>query len=100
MLVIMNDICFVHVVSLVSEDKEMLSDVKQLVSQLYESLHVERFQLQREQELHKRLEDLKIEISPLEMVGLGVFLFLCCFKCFLYFLVVVLLCLRMAFSSL
>ena len=54
----------------------MLLDVKQLVSQLYESLHVEHFQLQREPELHWRLEGMQIEISPLEMVGLGVFLFL------------------------
>ncbi|KAK7111225.1 calcium uniporter protein, mitochondrial-like [Littorina saxatilis] len=53
---------------LVSEDAQTLSDVKQLLSQLYSSLHVEEYQLQREKELQQRLEDLKTQIAPLEQV--------------------------------
>nr|KAG5714716.1 hypothetical protein BaRGS_000204 [Batillaria attramentaria] len=53
---------------LVSEDAATLSDVKQLVSQLYSTLNVEEYQLQREKELRKRLEDLQLQIAPLEQV--------------------------------
>ena len=54
---------------LVSEDTETLSDVKLLLSQLYSALHIEQFQLLREQELQARLEDLKMQIAPMEEVG-------------------------------
>ncbi|XP_076459810.1 calcium uniporter protein, mitochondrial-like [Babylonia areolata] len=53
---------------LVSEDAEQLSDVKQLVSELYSVLNVEDHQLQREAEILRRLENLKTEIAPLEQV--------------------------------
>ncbi|XP_076455123.1 calcium uniporter protein, mitochondrial-like [Babylonia areolata] len=53
---------------LLSEDAETLSDVKQLLSQLYSTLHVESYQLDRERELQARLENLRSEIAPLEQV--------------------------------
>lgn len=49
------------------ESAQTMTDVKLLISQLYSSLHVESFQLERERELLQRLEDLKREIQPLEM---------------------------------
>ena len=52
-----------------SEDAETLSDVKELLSKLYSTLHVEEYQLQREKELQARLEDLKMQIAPLEQVS-------------------------------
>ncbi|GFO18531.1 mitochondrial calcium uniporter protein [Plakobranchus ocellatus] len=48
------------------EDAQTLTDVKLLVSQLYSTLHVENYQLEREQELRKRLEDLNMQIAPME----------------------------------
>ncbi|KAL8601482.1 hypothetical protein ACOMHN_000424 [Nucella lapillus] len=53
---------------LLSEDSQMLSDVKQLVSELYSNLHVEDHQLQRESDIVSRLENLKTQIAPLEQV--------------------------------
>lgn len=55
---------------LVSEDAQTLSDVKQLVGQLFTTLHIEEYQLQRERELQKRLEDLQMQIAPLEEMKL------------------------------
>lgn len=46
-----------------------LSDVKNLVHQLYEALNVEEHQIQKERELHKTLEQLKCEIEPMELVS-------------------------------
>ncbi|BFZ02665.1 hypothetical protein BsWGS_05704 [Bradybaena similaris] len=49
-----------------SEDAQTMNDVKLLISQLYSTLNVENFQLERERELQKKLEDLKQQIFPLE----------------------------------
>ncbi|GFR62144.1 mitochondrial calcium uniporter protein [Elysia marginata] len=59
---------------LTNEDAQTLTDVKLLVSQLYSTLHVENYQLEREQELRKRLEDLNMEIAPLEKTRANLFL--------------------------
>jgi len=47
---------------------ERLSGVRTLVSQLYESLHVEEHQLKKERELLAKLEDIKVKLEPLEKV--------------------------------
>ena len=52
--------------SLSKEDLRKISDVKLLVSQLYEALNIEEYQLAREQELVRELEDLQKELEPLE----------------------------------
>ena len=52
--------------SLSKEDLRKISDVKLLVSQLYEALHIEEYQLAREQELIRELEELQAELEPLE----------------------------------
>lgn len=54
---------------LLSEDAQTLSDVKHLVNVLYSTLHIEEYQLQRERDIMKRLEDLNTQIAPLEQVG-------------------------------
>lgn len=59
---------------LTNEDAQTLTDVKLLVSQLYSTLHVEDYQLERERELRKRLEDLEMEIAPLEKTRVNLFL--------------------------
>lgn len=46
-----------------------LSDIKELVSQLYEALHIQEHQLQKERELYTRLETLQTELQPLEEVS-------------------------------
>lgn len=50
------------------EDLDKLSDVKMLVSQLYSALNIEQYQLERESQLLQRLEDLKVQLEPLEKV--------------------------------
>jgi len=52
--------------SLSREELKKISDVKNLVSQLYEALNIEEFQLEREQHLVKELEVLQKELKPLE----------------------------------
>lgn len=72
-----------------AEDLKRLSDVRTLVAQvciiaikhifvnicnmlslqLYEALHVGEYHLHKEHELVKKIENLKFEISPLEMVS-------------------------------
>ncbi|TMW51477.1 hypothetical protein DOY81_003448 [Sarcophaga bullata] len=49
-----------------AEDLKKLDDIKALVSQLYEALHVGEYHIQKELELTTKLEDLKYKISPLE----------------------------------
>ncbi|CAI9714751.1 Hypothetical predicted protein [Octopus vulgaris] len=51
-----------------NESVEKLSDIKMLVSQLYSSLNIEQYQLERENDLLQRLEDLKLQLEPLEKV--------------------------------
>jgi len=52
--------------SLSREELKKISDVKNLVSQLYEALNIEEFQLNKEQEVAKELELLQKELKPLE----------------------------------
>jgi len=52
--------------SLSKEELKKISDVKHLVSQLYEALNIEEFQLNKEKELTQELEILQKELQPLE----------------------------------
>merc|ERR1711936_173277 len=52
--------------SLSKEELKKISDVKHLVSQLYEALNIEEYQLSKEQELTRELEILQKELQPLE----------------------------------
>ncbi|GCB71528.1 calcium uniporter protein, mitochondrial [Scyliorhinus torazame] len=56
--------------SLTHEDTETMNDVKILVQKLFTALHIEEHQLQKEQELQRRMEELNAEIEPLEKVKL------------------------------
>ncbi|CAL1544557.1 unnamed protein product [Lymnaea stagnalis] len=51
-----------------SEDAQTITDVKLLITKLYTTLNVESYQLERERDLRKRLEDLNVQIAPLEAV--------------------------------
>ncbi|OCT71859.1 hypothetical protein XELAEV_180348362mg, partial [Xenopus laevis] len=48
------------------EDATSMSDLKILVQHLYSTLHIEEHQLNKEQELNGRLEDLRGQLEPLE----------------------------------
>lgn len=48
------------------EDLSKLGDIKALVAQLYEALHVGEYHIEKEHELTTKLEDLKYQIAPLE----------------------------------
>ncbi|XP_075232383.1 mitochondrial calcium uniporter isoform X3 [Lycorma delicatula] len=48
------------------DDIERLSDVRSLVSHLYEALNVQEHQIKKERELMAQLEELKTTIQPLE----------------------------------
>ncbi|XP_013114539.1 calcium uniporter protein, mitochondrial isoform X2 [Stomoxys calcitrans] len=48
------------------QDLKKLGDVKALVAQLYEALHVGEYHIEKEQELNVKLEDLKYQLAPLE----------------------------------
>ncbi len=48
---------------------ENLSEVKNKIAELYSVLSIENYQVNREQELLMRLENLKTKIEPLEKVG-------------------------------
>lgn len=48
------------------EEVRQLSDVRNLVNQLYEALNVGEHQLQKERELFTQLEELKDQLEPLE----------------------------------
>jgi uncharacterized protein YsxB (DUF464 family) len=50
------------------EEIRRLSDVRNLVNQLYEALNVEEHQLHKERELFVQLEELKDQLQPLEKV--------------------------------
>ena len=54
----------------VQEEVRQLSDVRNLVNQLYEALNVEEHQLNKERELCGQLEELKVELEPLEQVSI------------------------------
>ncbi|XP_046753279.1 calcium uniporter protein, mitochondrial isoform X2 [Diprion similis] len=51
---------------LTMEEAQRLSDVKVLVGQLYEALHVDEHQLQEEKQILTQLEDIKMQLQPLE----------------------------------
>ena len=55
-------------VKLISEDARTMADVKSMIYQLYSTLHVEQHQLEKEQDLRGQLENLKVEIEPMEKV--------------------------------
>ncbi|XP_043245872.1 calcium uniporter protein, mitochondrial-like isoform X2 [Amphibalanus amphitrite] len=48
------------------EELTTLSNVRNLVSQLYEALNVEEHQLKKEREILAKLEDLKVQLAPME----------------------------------
>ncbi|XP_012261360.2 calcium uniporter protein, mitochondrial isoform X2 [Athalia rosae] len=48
------------------EEVQQLSDVRLLVGQLYEALHVDEHHLQQEKQILTQLEDLKMQLQPLE----------------------------------
>lgn len=50
-----------------------LSDIQNLVSQLYEALHVKDHHVQKELHIHTELETLQQEIQPLEDVSTNLF---------------------------
>ena len=50
------------------EEMERLSDVQNLVMQLYEALHVGEHQLKKERHLIAQLEQLQTQLLPLEQV--------------------------------
>jgi len=52
--------------SLSGEELKKISDVKYLISQLYDALNIQDFHVQKESQLVKELEDLKKELKPLE----------------------------------
>ncbi|KAK4879004.1 hypothetical protein RN001_007150 [Aquatica leii] len=49
-----------------SDELKAFDDVKTVISQLYETLHVEDFHVQKENDLTTQLEVLRLEIQPLE----------------------------------
>jgi len=52
--------------SLSNEELKKISDVKNLVSQLYEALNIDEFQVEKEKDILQELESLKTELGPLE----------------------------------
>ena len=48
------------------EEMQRLGDIRSLVGQLYEALHVDEFHAEQERQLVSELEELKRQISPLE----------------------------------
>jgi hypothetical protein len=52
--------------ALSGEELKKISDVKYLISQLYDALNIQDFHVQKEALLIKELEDLKKELKPLE----------------------------------
>ncbi|XP_013396218.1 calcium uniporter protein, mitochondrial [Lingula anatina] len=55
-----------------SEDLTKLADAKHLIAQLYSTLNIQDYQVQKEKELLQKLEDLKTEIQPLENMKLEI----------------------------
>ena len=51
-----------------SEHVTDLSEVKNKIAELYSTLNIEYYQVEREQELLAKLENLKTKIEPLEKV--------------------------------
>ena len=59
--------------------KKDLDDLKQLVSKLYLHLNIEQYETDRVEKINKQLEQLKIELEPMEKVR-------CLFKFLFFFL--------------
>ncbi|XP_033644140.1 calcium uniporter protein, mitochondrial-like [Asterias rubens] len=59
-----------ELVKLISEDARTMADVKSMIYQLYSTLHVEQHQLEKEKDLRGQLENLKVEIEPMEKLRL------------------------------
>ena len=59
-----------------SEHLGELSDVKNLVSRLYTSMHIEQHQLEKESQLLGRLHTIQAELQPMETVSIHLILFL------------------------
>lgn len=53
------------------EEVTRLSDVRNLVNQLYEALNVREHQIRKEREIRAQLEKLSTELQPLEEVKLN-----------------------------
>ena len=51
-----------------SESVETISQVKNQIAQLYSTLHIEQYQIEREKELLERLEDLQKQLQPMNQV--------------------------------
>ena len=51
-----------------SEHVTELSEVKNKIAELFSTLNIEQYQVEREQELLAKLENLKTKIEPLEKV--------------------------------
>ncbi|XP_057660971.1 calcium uniporter protein, mitochondrial isoform X1 [Diorhabda carinulata] len=69
---VIND-CSYNVISpkherVTGEEIQRLNDIKNLVSQLYEAMHVEEHQISKEKELVTQLETIKKELLPLEQL--------------------------------
>lgn len=52
------------------EEVTQLSDVRNLVNQLYEALNVREHQIRKERELRAQLEKINTELQPLEDVSI------------------------------
>jgi len=58
------------VIDVPTESFDRFTELKLITSKLYSQLNVEEYQLKREKQIIKQLEDYKVEIAPFEEVGL------------------------------
>ena len=63
-----NNLVFISVMPLSSEDIDKLSGIKNSIANLYSQLNVGEHQLMRESDIRKRLEEYKRQIAPMEKV--------------------------------
>ena len=59
------------VVKITHEQAADVSDLKNTIAQLYSVLNVEQHQIERENEFQKTIENIKLELQPLEEVCLN-----------------------------
>lgn len=55
-------------ISLLQEDLQKLGDVQALVSQLHEAFHVREYNAEMERSVIAELEDVRLQLVPLEQV--------------------------------
>ena len=55
-----------------AQSKKDLEDIRQLVSKLYLHLNIEQYEIEKEEQILKDLELLRLELEPLEKVGLQI----------------------------